>query len=371
MKVAIVHEWFVDWAGSETVVEQMLNCFPKADLFALADFLPGSDRERLLGKRARTTFVQRLPFASRGVWRYLPLLPIAIEQLDLRGYDLVISSSHAVAKGVIVQPDQVHVSYVHSPMRYAWDMQQEYLSNSRLDRGVRGALARTMLHYLRLWDHRTANGVDRFAANSKFVARRIWRTYRREATVIYPPVDVDYYAPFSAKGDFYLAVSRMVPYKRLDTVVRAFSTTPERRLVIVGSGPEESRLRRLSTGNIEFLGHVPRERLREMLQKAKAFVFPALEDFGILPVEAQACGTPVIAYGRGGALETVVGTDDEEPTGVFFASQDPDAIRAALDQFEREADRFASSTCRANAMRFSQAAFRQHFEHFVMEAMRQ
>lgn len=371
MKVAIVHEWFVDWAGSETVVEQMLGCFPEADLFALADFLPCSDRERLLGKRARTTFVQRLPFASRGVWRYLPLLPIAIENLDLRGYDLVISSSHAVAKGVIVQPDQVHVSYVHSPMRYAWDMQQEYLSNSRLDRGIRGFLARTMLHYLRLWDHRTANGVDRFAANSEFVARRIWRAYRREATVIYPPVDVDYYARHSAKDDFYLTVSRMVPYKRLDIVVRAFAATPERRLVIVGSGPEEARLRRLAAGNIEFLGHVPKERLREMLQKAKAFVFPALEDFGILPVEAQACGTPVIAYGRGGALETVVGANDEEPTGVFFTSQDPDAIRAALDQFEREADRFTPSACRANAMRFSQTAFRQHFKHFVMEAMRQ
>ena len=229
MKVAIIHEWFVDWAGSEAVVEQMLRCFPEADLFALADFLPDGDRARLCGKRARTTFVQRLPFAGKGVWRYLPLLPIAIETLDLRGYDLIISSSHAVAKGVIVQPDQVHVSYVHSPMRYAWDMQQEYLSSSRLDRGMRGVLARAMLHYLRLWDHRTANGVDSFVANSEFVARRIWRVYRREATVIYPPVDVDYYVPRSAKDDFYLAASRMVPYKRLDIVVKAFAATPQRR----------------------------------------------------------------------------------------------------------------------------------------------
>lgn len=371
MKVAIVHEWFVDWAGSETVVEQMLLCFPEADLFALADFLPDSDRDRLQGKRARTTFVQRLPFASRGVWRYLPLLPIAIEQLDLRGYDLVVSSAHAVAKGVLVQPDQVHVSYVHSPMRYAWDMQQEYLEASRLDRGVRGALARMMLHYLRLWDARTANGVDAFAANSRFVARRIWRTYRREAAVIYPPVDVDYYAQRSAKEDFYLAASRMVPYKRLDVVVRAFASTPTRRLVVIGSGPEEARLRRTATPNVEFLGQVPRDQLRDMLQKAKAFVFPALEDFGILPVEAQACGTPVIAFGRGGALETVVGTDREEPTGLFFASQEPDAIRSALDQFEHEADRFTPSACRANAMRFSKAAFRQHFGQFALEAIRQ
>ena len=257
MKVAIIHEWFVDWAGSEAVVEQMLRCFPEADLFALADFLPDGDRARLCGKRARTTFVQRLPFAGKGVWRYLPLLPIAIETLDLRGYDLIISSSHAVAKGVIVQPDQVHVSYVHSPMRYAWDMQQEYLSSSRLDRGMRGVLARAMLHYLRLWDHRTANGVDSFVANSEFVARRIWRVYRREATVIYPPVDVDYYVPRSAKDDFYLAASRMVPYKRLDIVVKAFAATPQRRLLIVGGGPEMARLRRLAAGNIEFLGAVP------------------------------------------------------------------------------------------------------------------
>ncbi len=371
MKVAIVHEWFVDWAGSEMVVEQMLRCFPDADLLALADFLPDRDRERLLGKRARTTFVQHLPLASRAVWRYLPLLPLAIEQLDLRGYDLVLSSSHAVAKGVLAQPDQVHLSYVHSPMRYAWDMQQEYLETSRLDRGLRSAFARMMLHYLRLWDYRTANGVDAFAANSRFVARRIWRAYRREAKVIYPPVDVDYYAPRPAKEDFYLAASRMVPYKRLDAVVSAFAATPSRRLVVIGSGPEEAGLRRIATPNVEFLGQVPRDQLRDMLQRARAFVFPALEDFGILPVEAQACGTPVIAFGRGGALETVVGPDSDEPTGLFFASQEPGAIRTALDQFEREADRFTPSACRANAMRFSQAAFRLHFEQFVMEALRQ
>jgi hypothetical protein len=256
-------------------------------------------------------------------------------------------------------------------MRYAWDMQQEYLETSRLDRGLRGALARLLLHYLRLWDSRTVNGVDAFAANSRFVARRIWRTYRRDAAVIYPPVDVDYYAPRSAKEDFYLAASRMVPYKRLDAVVRAFASTPTRRLVVIGSGPDEARLRRIATPNVEFLGRLPRDQLRDMLQKARAFVFPALEDFGILPVEAQACGTPVVAFGRGGALETVVGTDHEEPTGVFFTNQEPDTIRSALDQFEREANRFTPSACRANAMRFSEAAFRQHFRQFAMEAMRQ
>ena len=365
MKVAIVHEWFVDWAGSEQVVEQILACYPDADLFAAADFLPDESRERLLGKKAGTTFIQRMPFAKRGVWRYLPLLPLAIEQLDLSAYDLVISSSHAVAKGVIVGPDQMHVSYVHSPMRYAWDLQHQYLQTSRLDRGVRGALTRIMLHYLRLWDARTANGVDAFAANSGFVARRIWKTYRRDATVIYPPVDVDFFALRESKDDYYLCASRLVPYKRTELVVQAFTDMPQRRLLVVGDGPEGQRLRRMATRNVEFLGHLPRGELREHLQRARALVFAAEEDFGILPVEAQACGTPVIALGRGGVTETVIAPPASAPTGVFFPVARVECIAEAVARFERSEHVFRPENCRAQALRFSAERFRGEFRKLV------
>jgi hypothetical protein len=310
-----------------------------------------------------------MPFAKRGVWRYLPLLPLAIEQLDLSSYDLVISSSHAVAKGVIVGPDQKHVSYVHSPMRYAWDLQHQYLKTSQLDRGVRGALAKLMLHYLRLWDVRTANSVDAFAANSAFVARRISKAYRRDATVIYPPVDVEFFALRESKDEYYLCASRLVPYKRTDLVVQAFAGMPQRRLLVVGDGPEGQRLRRMATPNVEFLGHLPRNELREHLQRARALVFAAEEDFGILPGEAKACGTPVLAYGRGGALDTVRGPDLERPTGIFFGRQDARAIQEVVDTFERTADLFLPEACRSNATRFSAARFREEFIQLVRDVL--
>jgi glycosyltransferase involved in cell wall biosynthesis len=306
MKIAIVHEWFDTYAGSERVVEQMLKVFPDAHVFGVVDFLSEKDRKFLEDRPVRTTFIQRLPMAQKKFRRYLPLMPLAIEQIDLRGYDLVLSSSHAVAKGVLTGPDQLHVSYVHSPMRYAWDLQHQYLQESGLTKGLKGALARMVLHYMRLWDYRTAAGVDVFLSNSNFIARRIKKVYGRDARVVYPPVDVEAYARVDQKEDFYLAAARMVPYKKMPMIVDAFSRMPDKRLVVIGEGPDLQRCQALArTPNIELVGYQPFAQLRDYMQRARAYVFAAEEDFGITMVEAQACGTPVIAYGRGGARETV------------------------------------------------------------------
>lgn len=365
MKVAIVHEWLTTWAGSELVLEQMLACYPQADLFAIIDFLQDSHRPRVLGKRARTTFIQRLPFARTRFWNYLPLMPLAIEQLDLSGYDLIISNSHAFAKGVLTGPDQVHVSYVHSPMRYAWDLQHQYLRHSDMGYGVRGRLARLGLHYLRLWDYRTPNGVDAFAVNSQYVARRLWKTYRRNATVIYPPVDTERFALHEQKDDFYVCASRMVSYKRMDLVVQAFTGMPDKTLVVIGDGPERRRVQAGAGPNVKFMGYQSDEVLREHLQRARALVFAAEEDFGILPVEAQACGTPVIAFGKGGAQETVRPIGMDHPTGILFQQQTIETLVQTVHQFERHADSILPSSCRNNALRFSSAMFRRDFSEFV------
>ncbi|WP_254655338.1 glycosyltransferase family 4 protein [Selenomonas sp. oral taxon 137] len=317
MKVAVVCDWLVVYAGAERVLEQILKLYPEADLFCLVDFLPNDRRDFILNKKTNPSFIQNLPFAKTKYRSYLPFMPIAIEQLDVSAYDLVISSSHAVAKGILTGPNQIHISYVHSPMRYAWDLQHQYLKQAGLQRGLKSWLARAILHYMRMWDYRTANGVDHFIANSRFIAKRVKKVYGREATVIYPPVDVSAYTLCEQKEDFYLTASRLVPYKRVDLIVEAFTAMPEKRLVVIGDGPEFGKIKKKAGSNVTLLGYQPFEVLRDKMQKAKAFVFAAEEDFGIIPVEAQACGTPVIAYGRGGALETVI----PGRTGVFFISK--------------------------------------------------
>jgi glycosyltransferase involved in cell wall biosynthesis len=359
MRVALVHDWFTVYAGSERVVEQILRVFPQADVYALVDFLKEEERGFLQGKRAQVSFVQRLPGAQQRYRTYLPLMPLAIEQFDLRGYDLVISSSHAVAKGVITGPDQLHICYCHSPIRYAWDLQHQYLKESGLERGMKSWIARALLHYLRLWDSRTANGVDVFIANSRYIARRILKVYRREAEVIYPPVDVEAFTLRQDKEDFYLTASRMVPYKRIDLIVEAFSQMPDKRLVVIGDGPEMPKVRAKAGPNVTLLGYQPFEVLRDYMQRAKAFVFAAEEDFGIAPVEAQACGTPVIAFGKGGAAETVVAGE----TGVFFQDQNVPSLIRAVEEFERL--RFDPLRVRKNAERFSSERFRREFAALI------
>lgn len=369
MKIAIVHDWLVTYAGAERVLEQMLNIYPEADLFSLVDFLPPGQRGFLKDKPVKTSFLQNAPFARTKYRQYLPLMPLAVEQLDLSGYDLVLSSSHAVAKGVITGPDQLHISYVHTPMRYAWDLQHQYLREAGLDRGMKGALARGILHYIRQWDCRTANGVDGFIANSQFIARRIWKAYRREATVIYPPVDIDAFSLLEDKEDFYVTASRMVPYKKVDLVVEAFAAMPDKKLVVIGDGPDFTKIKAKAGKNVTFLGFQPSNVLKEYLQRAKAFIFAAEEDFGIAPVEAQACGTPVIAYGKGGALETVRGLGENHPTGVFFQEQTVGSLIEAVKSFEQRGGVISPAACRNNALKFSAERFRNEFKEYVEKVL--
>jgi glycosyltransferase involved in cell wall biosynthesis len=369
-RVAIVHEWLVTFAGSERVVSEILKIFPDADLFAVVDFLSDEDRGKFMGKRAKTTFIQRLPFARTKFRSYLPLMPLAIEQLDLSDYDLVISSNHAVAKGVLTGPDQTHVCYCHTPIRYAWDLQHQYLRESGLVGGLRGMFARIVLHYIRLWDTRTASGVDTYVANSSYVARRIRKVVGRDAEIVHPPVDVEKFPLHPQKEDFYFTASRMVPYKRIDVIVEAFAALPERRLIVIGDGPEMAKIRGLAGPNVTLLGYQDDAILRDHMQRARAFIFAAEEDFGILPVEAQACGTPVIAFGRGGLLDTIIGLDNrtgEPATGVFFEKQTAAAVAAAIERFE--AVRIEPALCRARAEEFRQAVFQEAFCNVVLRAV--
>lgn len=368
MKIAIVHDWLTVYGGAERVLEQMLNCYPDADLFSMVDFLPADKRNFIQNKPVSTSFIQRLPFARSKYRQYLPLMPLAVEQFDLSGYDLVISSSYAVAKGVITGPDQLHLCMCYSPIRYAWDLQHQYLRESGLDHGLKGWLAKWMLHRIRLWDVRTANGVDHFIAISRFISRRIQKVYRRESTIIYPPVDIHDFELQQKKEDFYLTASRMVPYKRIDLIVEAFSAMPDKRLVVIGEGPEFAKINSKAGPNVDLLGYQSFDVLRDHMQQANAFIFAAEEDFGIAPLEAQACGTPVIAFGKGGATETISGLDSAVPTGVFFREQTTAALVQALRQFEENSVRITPEACRANAMRFAPERFRQEFREFVDKA---
>jgi len=365
MKIAIVHDWLVTFAGAERVLAELFEIWPEADLFSVIDFLSDEDRAHLKGKHATTTFIQRLPQAKKRYQTYLPLMPHAIEQLDLSGYDLVISSSHAVAKGVLTGPDQLHISYVHSPIRYAWDLQHQYLKEANLNNGLKGKLARIILHYVRIWDQRTAAGVDAFVANSHFIARRISKAYRREAKVIYPPVDISRFTPAGDKDDFYLTASRMVPYKRMPMIVEAFSAMPDKRLVVIGTGPELAKAKEVAGPNVTLLGYQDFACLLDHMRRARAFVFAAEEDFGITPIEAQACGTPVIAFGRGGVLETVRGLEAQHPTGVFYPEQTVQSLCAAVHQFEALEMPISQQACRQNAERFAIKRFRQEMRTFV------
>ncbi|MGG3734191.1 glycosyltransferase family 4 protein [Heyndrickxia coagulans] len=366
MKIAIIHDWLVTYAGAEKVLEEILKIYPDADLFSLIDFVEEGQRSFIMNKSVTTSFIQKLPFAKKKYRTYLPFMPLAIEQLDVSKYDLVISSSHAVAKGVITGPDQLHISYVHSPIRYAWDLQHQYLRESGLDKGIKGALARYILYKIRNWDYRTANGVDSFVSNSDFIARRIHKVYRRKATTIYPPVDVSAFNYQGDKEDFYLTASRMVPYKKIDVIVQAFNKMPDKKLVVIGNGPDFNKIKSIAGSNVKILGYQPFEVLKDHMQRAKGFVFAAEEDFGITPVEAQACGTPVIAFGKGGSLETVRGLDQKHsPTGIFFYEQTAESIMNAINQFEQSGKFISSLDCREHAIKFSPERFRNEFKDFV------
>lgn len=368
MRVAIVHDWLVTYAGAERVLEQMILAFPDAKIFAVVDFLDDANRNWLKNKKVKTTFIQKMPFARSKYRAYLPLMPSAIEQFDLSSFDLILSSSHAVAKGVLTGPDQLHICFCHSPIRYAWDLQHQYLLESKLEKGFKSLIARWVLHKLRLWDNRTSNGVDHFIANSRFISRRIYKTYRRESTVIYPSVDTEKYIQNKIKReDFYVTCSRMVPYKKIDLIVETFTKKfPEKKLVVIGHGPDFEKITNLAGDNVKFTGRADFKCLHKYLSSARAFIFAAEEDFGIAPVEAHSCGTPVIAYAKGGALETVTGLGASAPTGVFFDEQSVESLTDGVRNFEKYEKLIAAENCRKNALRFSEARFQKEFKDFVL-----
>jgi glycosyltransferase involved in cell wall biosynthesis len=360
VRVAIVHYWLTGMRGGEKVVEALCELFPQADIFTNI-YEPKRISETIRRHRVRTTFVNRLPFASR-VRAYLALMPLALEQLDLRGYDLVISTESGPAKGIVPPLDGTHICYSLSPMRYAWDMYPDYLASA----GWLGrALLRPAMHYMRLWDFATAARVDYFATLSEHTRRRIAKYYRREAEVIYPPVDTQRFRPNGKRGDFYLVVGATESYKRVDLAVEAINRLG-RPLVVIGEGPEDRRLRRLAGPTVTFLGAQPDEVLRDHYARCRALIFPGEEDFGIVPVECMASGRPVIAYGRGGVLDTV--RDGE--TGVFFREQTADALVDAILRYEREEHDFSPEHIAEHARAFDREHFKARFGAMVERVMR-
>jgi glycosyltransferase involved in cell wall biosynthesis len=360
MKICLVHDWLTSYGGAELVLKTMLEIWPDAPIYTLVYDPDGPCKEIIQSTQVHGSFINKYRRAKRNHRSFLPVMPLAIEQFDLSEFDVVLSSSHAVAKGVITGPDQLHISYVHTPIRYAWDLQSQYLADAGLTRGLKSWLARALLHYIRIWDERTVPGVDHYIANSKFVAQRIWKFYKRNATVIHPPVEIDRFTPQSDKKDFYLTVSRLVPYKKIGLIVEAFRQMPDKKLIVIGDGPEMKAIRERQTSNIELLGFVDNKTTANTIQDAKALIFAAEEDFGIVPVEAQACGTPVIAYGKGGARETVI----ESETGYFFAEQSPESIIEAVKAFEAQPP-LDPEKIRQNAERFAKERFKAVLKSFV------
>ncbi|WP_297973917.1 glycosyltransferase [uncultured Amaricoccus sp.] len=369
-RVAIVHDWCPDFRGGERVLARLCRLFPGADVFTLFDFLdPDVKARHFPGKIFRTSPLNRLPGVRRYYRHLFALCPFFIEQFDVTGYDLVLSSSSAFARGVLTRPDQPHVCYVHSPARYAWDEQFTYLDQAGLGFGPKGLLYRYMLHGLRTWDVRTAHGPDLMAANSEYVRARIRRIYGRDALVIHPPVDVEEMPFTPRKGDYYVAASFLAPYKRTDLVLRAFREMPDRKLLVVGEGQQSAALRALAAPNITFTGYLERQQYVDAVRNAKAMVFAGCEDFGIALAEAQASGTPLIAFAQGGARDIVRPLGSEHPTGVLFPRQSAEAIRDAVETFEHNMAGITPSACRQNAQRFSTERFDREVLAAVAQAL--
>jgi glycosyltransferase involved in cell wall biosynthesis len=364
-RVAQVHDWLEAPGGGEDVLSALLELFPAAPVFTLVDFLTPSERRRLGPAAIRTSPLQHLP-GARSWFRYAAaLFPSLVERFDVSAYDVVVSVSHAVAKGVRKRAGQTHICFCNSPARFAWAMAHTYRDRVASTPGWRAGLAERVQARFREWDLAASRDVDHFVANSNHIAAEIRRCYGRDAHVIYPPVDVARFArEASSEREGYVTVTRFVPYKRVDLVIEAFRRLPTRRLTIVGDGPERARLARNLPPNVALAGRLDDDATARAVGRARAFVFAACEDFGIAPLEAQAAGTPVIAYGRGGVGETIRGLDDARPTGVLFDEQSSDAIVDAVLRFE--ATTIAADDCRRNAERFSRQRFRDEFAaHFT------
>ena len=361
MKVAFIHDWLNGMRGGERCLEALCELYPAADLYSLF-YERGKLLPTIESHRIQTSFVQKLPFVFKKYRHYLPLFPVAIEQFDLREYDLVVSLSHCVANGVITRPNACHIGYTFTPMRYAWDLYFDYFGGKRAGR-VSKWIIPYFMNYLRMWDVAASRRVDHFVAISEHIRKRIEKHYRRPADVIYPPVNTDFYTPSDAPPeDFYLIVSAFAPYKKLDLAIEAF-TRLQKPLKIIGQGQEGGLLTSQTAPNIEFLGALSDEQVREYYRRCRALLFPGEEDFGIVPVEVQACGRPVIGFAKGGLLETTV----ERDTAVYFHDQTPDALIAAVNTFEQMS--FSPAAIRANAVRFAKARFQQEMQAYIEQKL--
>ncbi|MDB5016993.1 MAG: pimB 2 [Mucilaginibacter sp.] len=361
MKVALIHDWFTVIGGSENVFTEIASLYPDADIYALVAQDETIVKLGLDKHKVFTSFIQNLPFAKTKYRNYLPLFPLAIEQFNLSSYDLIISSSHAVAKGVLTNSGQVHVCYCHSPMRYAWDLYHQYIRDLGLSKGIKGYFVKAVLHRMRQWDIIASNRVDYFISNSNYIGKRIKKIYNRESVTIYPNVATQDFELNESKEDFYFTCSRFVPYKKIDLIVSAFAQMQDKKLYVIGDGPDFKKIKKMATPNIILLGYQPFEVLKHYLSKAKAFVFAAEEDFGILPVEAQACGTPVIAFGKGGATETVI----NNKTGVYFNEQTVPSLVQAINYFENNSEMFIPVEIKKQASLFSSQRFKKELSDYL------
>lgn len=361
LKKALICDWLDKYSGAERCIQSFTNIWNDFDIFSLVDFLNQNDRNIILkGQKTHSSLIANLPFSKSKFRNYLPLFPYAIEQFDLSEYKLILSSSHCVAKGVLSNHDQLHICYMHTPMRYAWDMYHSYVRDKNLKGQTKSFLIRYFLHRIRIWDIISAKRADKLIANSKFVAKRIEKIYNRKADVIYPPVDTDKFDLNENKDEYYITVSRLVGYKKVDLIVRAFATNG-RRLIIIGDGEEIQNIKKLSTKNIEILGHQNDENLKKYLQNAKAFIYAGVEDFGISIIEAMACGTPAIVFGVGGACESV----KNGVCGLHFKSQSLESLNDAIKNFEENIDKFEPNLIREYALKFNKKRFETEIKSYV------
>jgi glycosyltransferase involved in cell wall biosynthesis len=356
MKTALVHDWLVGIGGAEKVLQAIAELYP-SPIYTLVKNEKKLKETYFAQQNINSSFLQSLPWAAKCFRNFLPFFPLAIEQFDLKKYDIVISSSHAVAKGVMTYPHQLHICYCHTPVRYAWDLYHEYLKDLS---GLKKPFAKWSLHHLRNWDFASSSRVDYFVANSNHVRKRIKKLYGREAELIYPPVSTHLFNIHEKREDYYVTVSRLVPYKRVDLIVEGFSKLGK-TLLVVGEGPDLNKIKAKASKNIHFLGSLSDDQVAAYVSKAKAFVFAAEEDFGIALVEAQAAGIPVVAFGKGGALETVI----HKKTGLFYREQTAESLHDAILAFELMQDQFEPLAIKQHAELFNEKRFKEQFKAFV------
>ncbi|NCD72379.1 glycosyltransferase [Mucilaginibacter agri] len=359
-KTAIVHDLVLANGGADSTLESIVRLYPSPIFTLIADHdkIKTSDFKDFV---ITDSFIQKLPWGLKKYRNYLPLYPLAVEQFNLEGYDVILSSSFIVAKGAISTSEQLHICYLHNPIRAAWELYHRFLSYSSKGRGIKAFFIRIICHYLRNWDVVSANRVDHFIANSTYTAKRIKKLYRRDSVVIYPPVDVDLFELEELKDDYFVTASRLVYHKRMDLIVDAFKALPGKKLIVIGDGPELKRLRQIAPVNVEILGYQSNDRLIKYLQKAKAFLFAAHEDFGIAPIEAMSCGTPVIAFGGGGCSETVI----DGKTGLLFTEQTAESIIKCVEKFESGEILFEPKAISMHAQKFSRKRFEAEYRDFV------